>query len=88
MKPDVLTRWLGAARRERVLRVLLSDYVLNGASCAFGMFVVSAIVHLLFGAEPASEHVGLHVADTARAAGSSSQIGRQRTIHKREQLSK
>ena len=54
MKPDVLTRWLGAARRERVLRVLLSDYVLNGASCAFGMFVVSAIVHLLFGAEAAA----------------------------------
>ena len=40
------------------------------------------------GAEPASEHVGLHVSATARAAGSSSQIGLQRTIHKREQLSK
>ena len=54
MNTDMLTRWLGAARRERWLRVALSDYVLNGASAAFGMFLVSAIVHVLFGAEAAA----------------------------------
>ncbi|HPZ57511.1 FUSC family membrane protein [Ottowia sp.] len=54
MSADPLTRWLGAARRQRVLRVALSDYVLNGASAAFGMFMVSALMHALFGAEAAA----------------------------------
>ena len=48
MKPDVLTRWLGAARRERVLRVLLSDYVLNGGEVA-AMAMIEAVGRLVPG---------------------------------------
>ena len=54
MSRDLLKRWLGAARRQRVLRVALSDYVLNGASAAFGMLLVSTFMHALFGAEAAA----------------------------------
>ncbi|WOP16638.1 FUSC family protein [Ottowia sp. SB7-C50] len=54
MNRDLLMRWLGAARRQRVLRVALSDYVLNGASAAFGMLLVSTFMHALFGAEAAA----------------------------------
>ena len=49
-----LAHWLGAVQHQRVLRVALSHYVLNGASCAFGMFLVSALMHAVFGAEAAA----------------------------------
>ena len=54
MSTNRLARWLGAARHQRVLRVALSHYVLNGASCAFGMLLVSALMHAVFGAEAAA----------------------------------
>ncbi|MBY4597010.1 FUSC family protein [bacterium BD-1] len=36
-------------RRRSAMRALLSHYVLNGASCAFGLFLVSAVMQGLFG---------------------------------------
>jgi uncharacterized membrane protein YccC len=40
-------------RSQRLLRVLLSHYVLNGAAAALGLLLISAAVHLLFGAAAA-----------------------------------
>ncbi|MDR2127834.1 MAG: FUSC family protein [Burkholderiaceae bacterium] len=49
-------QWVGRARawarglqRARVLRVLLSDYVLNGASCALGMLLASLLMRAALG---------------------------------------
>ena len=54
MVEGLFTRWLGAERRRRWLRVALSHYVLNGASCALGLFLVSGFMHAAFGAEAAA----------------------------------
>lgn len=54
MTGDLLTRWLGAERRRRWLRVALSHYVLNGASCALGMFLVTALIHASLGEQAAA----------------------------------
>ncbi|TXK26679.1 FUSC family protein [Ottowia sp. GY511] len=48
-----MRRWL-SLRQRRFLRVALSYYVLNGASCALGLFLVSSTVMLLFGTEAAA----------------------------------
>ncbi|MFT3780130.1 MAG: FUSC family membrane protein [Ottowia sp.] len=47
-------RWWSGARRRQALRTLLSAQVLNGASVAFGMFLVTALVHAALGAEAAA----------------------------------
>ena len=54
MTLELLTRWFGPAQRRRLMRVALSHYVLNGASCALGLFLVSLVVHALFGPEAAT----------------------------------
>lgn len=51
MADGLFTRWLGVDRRRRWLRVALSHYVLNGASCALGLFLVSGVMRGAFGAE-------------------------------------
>ena len=47
-------RWWSGARRRQALRTLLSAHVLNGASVALGMFLVTALVHAWLGAEAAA----------------------------------
>ena len=54
MSVTALPGWFSRVQRKRALRVLLSDYVLNGASCAMGMLLVSAIMHAAFGAAAAA----------------------------------
>ncbi|MCB2032892.1 MAG: FUSC family protein, partial [Ottowia sp.] len=54
MSATALPGWFSRVQRKRALRVLLSDYVLNGASCAMGMLLVSAIMHAAFGAAAAA----------------------------------
>ncbi|WP_431777382.1 hypothetical protein [Ottowia caeni] len=53
MTPAAAARWLDPdqwrMRRRSAMRALLSHYVLNGASCAFGLFLVSAVMQGLFG---------------------------------------
>ena len=48
-----LVRWL-IQRHKTALRTVLSDYVLNGASSALGMFLVATIVYAFLGAEAAA----------------------------------
>ena len=48
-------RWLAAPRRRAWWRVALSHYVLNGASCAVGMLLVSTLMHAAFGADAAAQ---------------------------------
>ena len=52
-EPQRIARWL-SERQRRVLRVVLSDYVLSGVSCATGLFLVSSIVYALLGADAAA----------------------------------
>ncbi|MFT4196270.1 FUSC family protein [Ottowia sp.] len=54
MNAPALPRWWSGARRRQALRALLSDYVLNGASVALGMLLVTALVHAALGAEAAA----------------------------------
>ncbi len=49
-----LARWRRRVRRDRVLRVALSHYVLNGIACAIGLLLVSVLMHTLFGAAAAA----------------------------------
>ena len=46
--------WWSGARRRALLRALLSAHVLNGASVAVGMFLVTTLVHAGWGAEAAA----------------------------------
>ena len=53
LQPEQIRRWV-SERHRRFLRVALSYYVLNGASCAFGLFLVSTTVLALLGSEAAA----------------------------------
>ena len=54
--PTVLERLAGwwGQRHKATLRIVLSDYVLNGASSALGMFLVATIVYAFLGREAAA----------------------------------
>lgn len=49
-----LAHWRRRVRSDRVLRVALSYYVLNGIACAIGLLLVSVLMHTLFGATAAA----------------------------------
>ena len=48
-----IARWL-SERQRRALRIVLSDYVLNGVGCALGLLLVSVIVYLTLGPHAAA----------------------------------
>ncbi len=53
LEPERIARWL-SERQRRVLRVALSDYVLNGTACALGLLLVSIIVYAVLGPQAAA----------------------------------
>ena len=61
MTPAAAARWLDPdqwrMRRRSAIRALLSHYVLNGASCAIGLFLVSTVMQGLFGPAAAAAAV-------------------------------
>ncbi|WP_245598083.1 FUSC family protein [Ottowia thiooxydans] len=61
MNMAAILRWFDPAhwpnRGRAAMRTLLSYYVLNGAMCAFGLFLISTVVHALFGEAAAAAAV-------------------------------